>query len=505
MRVLSTALALLSTTAPALAQCEIQRLVDPSGFATAGAILDGRAAMVNGSGQVTLFDATPQGWLPAGSMTVPGFILFELPSVAAHGDRVIAGNEEDVDLEGRAYLREGAGPWMQLVGSDTVGLDGFGTRVAVLGDMAVVTADMAVYDVGSCGPGKSYVFERDSSGTWLEVARFAPHHFRSVVTSYGTQLETDGATIVIGSPTDDQFSGGGFGTGAVYVYERDANGWNEAAKLGASDAHEGMHFGASAAVDGDRILVGAPGLGAGAVYAFERQTSGWVEVQRIEPQALVAGDSFGAGLDLEGDHAVVGAPWVDAANQNVGALYFLEHGPGGWVNVNKRVALDANANARFGSRVSMDDHQVLWMGTWQSEARLDSLGIRDQVVTCNATPNSTGQAATLGAEGCDSLIANALTLRAEGLPGSTFGLFFYGANPNQLPLGNGTLCIASPRRLPLAQADPSGVMRCTVDFQSPQAAAVTAGATWYFQNAFRDVGVGTGLDLSGAVAVDVRY
>ena len=64
----------------------------------------------------------------------------------------------------------------------------------------------------------------------------------------------DGDTLVVGAPYKAS------GQGAAYVYTRTAGEtWTQTAKLVASDGVGNDAFGYSVAIDGDVIVVGAPG------------------------------------------------------------------------------------------------------------------------------------------------------------------------------------------------------------------------------------------------------
>ncbi|MBN2841028.1 MAG: FG-GAP repeat protein, partial [Coriobacteriia bacterium] len=85
---------------------------------------------------------------------------------------------------------------------------------------------------------------------------------------YGHVVDIDGDTAVVGSPWDDSERG------SAYVYIRTAVGWAFQQRLTAPVTAVGDHFGQSAAVSGDVIVVGAPGRTvstysmAGTVYVF---------------------------------------------------------------------------------------------------------------------------------------------------------------------------------------------------------------------------------------------
>lgn len=80
-------------------------------------------------------------------------------------------------------------------------------------------------------------------------------------------------------------------------------------------------YGRSVAVDGDIAVVGAPRderldrfHGSGAVYVYGRDqggTNNWGLIKKIAPNILRPGDEFGASVALSGDFLVVGAPKTD--------------------------------------------------------------------------------------------------------------------------------------------------------------------------------------------------
>lgn len=126
---------------------------------------------------------------------------------------------------------------------------------------------------------------------------------------------------------------------------------------------------------------------------------------------------------------------------------------------------------------------------------------------CLANPNSTGSPATMSSSGSTHIGANDFRIAAYGLPPSTFGVFFYGANPTQQPFGNGYRCVASPvLRLGVQQASVFGDVERALDFAAPPFSAgpgaITAGSTKRFQFWYRNpAGGGAGFNTSDALAV----
>ena len=88
---------------------------------------------------------------------------------------------------------------------------------------------------------------------------------------FGSSVAIDGATVVVGSPYDDD---GGFGSGSAYVFRTTDDGsasYSQIAKLTASDGAAGDWFGYSLAIDGSTIVIGAfdnDSNGPGSAYAF---------------------------------------------------------------------------------------------------------------------------------------------------------------------------------------------------------------------------------------------
>ena len=118
-------------------------------------------------------------------------------------------------------------------------------------------------------------------------------------------------------------------------------------KLQASDVSlDDAYVGYEVAADGDRVVVGAPNKSdvfpqSGAAYVFERTPSGWVQTAKLTEEADAAPASgFGRSVALDGDRIVVGAPGADLgpALANVGVVYVFDRGPSGWVRVARLVS-----------------------------------------------------------------------------------------------------------------------------------------------------------------------
>lgn len=157
--------------------------------------------------------------------------------------------------------------------------------------------------------------------------------------SFGESVAVDGDRIVVGAPIKN--IGGEPYAGAVYLFEADDNGrWAET-RLTASDNSEGAQFGMAVAVEGDRVAVGASEV----VYVFDRDSDGsWIETKLTAADGA-DGDVFGSSVAVDGDWVVVGAGGV---NDDTGAVYVFEQdGNGDWAGT-KLTASDGAPRTYFG-------------------------------------------------------------------------------------------------------------------------------------------------------------
>jgi len=104
---------------------------------------------------------------------------------------------------------------------------------------------------------------------------------------------------------------------------------------------------------------------------------------------------------------------------------------------------------------------------------------------CRSLPNSTGAAATIWAEGSESIAANDLTLFSGPLPQDEFGIFYYGPNQIEVPFGNGFRCVGgSVQRLSVVSSGSEGRMEYALDLAT--AAGIGVLVTQNFQAWYRD-------------------
>ena len=244
----------------------------------------------------------------------------------------------------------------------------------------------------SCGikhAGSATMYRR-SGQEWVEAGQlFAPDAFQGA--QFATSVAVEGNTVIVGAPTDNEV---GQNSGVAYVFrhkDRDPSlefakdAWILEAKLRASDATSNQRFGASVAISGSVLTVGATRAGittSGAVYVFERIVSGtpldlngvfWVEQDVITASDAAIGDRFGESVSIHGDTLIVGASGTDdvcptESTCDSGSAYIFrrdrnetpfDSSDDTWVEEEKLVASDPSRSHGFGASVSISNESAI--------------------------------------------------------------------------------------------------------------------------------------------------
>jgi len=329
--------------------------------------------------------------------------------------------------------------------SNTESNDEFGYSLAISGDGNTLAVgapfeDSAATGINNTNPGQEdstaqdsgavYVFTR-IAGTWVQQAYIKPTFIDSG-DAFGNALalSQDGNTLVVGAYMED---GGGKGVnnaspgagdnnsidaGAVYVFSRSAQAWNQQAYIKASNSFEYDQFGVSVALssDGKTLAVGANGedsaaIGidssnpgqennalaqSGAVYVFTRGASNWAQQSYIKASNTNELDEFGISVALssDGKTLAVGAKFEDSAatdvnntsigqidnnSHNSGAVYVFNHDAVTWSQQAYIKASNTGADDEFGAAVALSsDGNVLAVGAKYEDSA--ATGVNDQTI-----------------------------------------------------------------------------------------------------------------------------
>lgn len=160
-------------------------------------------------------------------------------------------------------------------------------------------------------------------------------------------------------------------SGAARVVRFDGIDFTDEAEISASDPSAGQVFGKAVAIDGDVIVVGAPGggfsddLGPGLAYVFRRTGTSWVEEARLT-SGETGYDGFGTSVDVKGDRLVVGAGSYDLTDYTgANAAFVFERQGGMWVQtarVEPELPPADLEQSRFGLRVDLSGERMAVSG-----------------------------------------------------------------------------------------------------------------------------------------------
>jgi len=210
--------------------------------------------------------------------------------------------------------------------------DYFSYRMALDGEWLFVS-DLSDYPAENQGTVSVY---RKNSGQWSKVASLQPADAASM-DWFGESLDMAGTRAAIGAP----YAGN---SGKVYIYDLVNGSWINTATITPALGQNGDAFGGTVALQGNELLVGAPGTdGAGingtggAVYQFEFDGSQWQEVGQFRPVIETSSSAFGTSLQREGDRLLVCDPADNEMETAAGAAYVFEKIGGQWQQAAKIV------------------------------------------------------------------------------------------------------------------------------------------------------------------------
>lgn len=247
------------------------------------------------------------------------------------GDTLVVGSRRDDSETGSVYVfTRSGGAWNQdakLVASDGQVLDALGFSVAIDGD--TVAAGAIGDDDNGDRSGSVYVFVEPPGG-WsgtpanpgTETAKLTASDGQAL-DNFGSDVALDGGTLLVGAHADDDL---GVDGGSAYVFTGAGALWNERAKLLADGGSVNGQFGGTVDLEGDVALIGAGNEdnvdpGTGAAYLFVRQAGVWVQQEKLVAPDGALSDNFATSVSLSGGTYAAGAQNDDDHGNNSGSAY----------------------------------------------------------------------------------------------------------------------------------------------------------------------------------------
>lgn len=170
--------------------------------------------------------------------------------------------------------------------------------------------------------------------------------------NFGASVAVFGNTVVVGAPHENH--SGMSNAGSVYVYGRNGNEWDFKEELIASNPTSDEYFGTSVAIYHDNIIVGMPGHGSlekGGAQIFKRGEKIWeYDGVPIATNLGTGGAKYGTSCDIHRDLVVVGG---DLVAPEVFQKDFFTYS---WVSVGYS-SLTTGGAALHGTAVAIDHDQ----------------------------------------------------------------------------------------------------------------------------------------------------
>jgi hypothetical protein len=316
------------------------------------------------------------GWSEKQKINIPdGATNYFGCDVAIDGDIAFIGAPGEDNFNGSVYVytRTGA-TWTEqqkLTPSNPGVNDGFGVRIALQGDTALIGASD---EISQDGPGAVYVFTRTGT-TWTEQQILTP--------LVGDPFDVfctpalDGDTAIVGAQFDDDME---VDAGALYVFTYTDSTWTQQAKLYAADAAAGEWFGFEVSLDGDTALTSTydPGndtVTPGAAYVFTRTDSTWTQQAKLVGSDTIPGDSFGYDVALYGDTAIVGAPNDDEVGLYSGSAFVFTRTGTTWTQQAKLLHSNGTQYDWLGCSVSLEGDAALIGAADEEEGSVEARGV----------------------------------------------------------------------------------------------------------------------------------
>ncbi len=311
----------------------------------------------------------------------------------------INGEEDNNDApnSGAVYVfvRE-SGIWVQeayIKASNMDAGDWFGTSLDLSDDGDTLAVGALREQSGSGGvngnqadnsrhrSGAAYVFVRDE-GVWSQEAYIKASN-PDTEDEFGTSvaLSGDGNTLAVGaideSSSATTINGNSMlndldSNGAVYIFVRESQFWNQTAYIKPSLARSYQLFGGSVSLstNGDTLAVGAPSMlsnNKGSTFIFVRTNNSWEEQAHIRPFYSGDEDKFGISVSLSGDGntVAVGAFYESSDSNGIngdqtnnlanksGAAYIFERVGTSWNEETYIKASNSDAMDQFGLVVAL--------------------------------------------------------------------------------------------------------------------------------------------------------
>jgi hypothetical protein len=284
-------------------------------------------------------------------------------SVSIDGTRTVvgaSGTDTCGESSGAAHVYDRdttSGHWNHvatLSPNDCMGDEFFGRSLSLSRDRVIVAAFRPTASGNAVNA--AYIFELGADSVWNQVAKLSPERGREEG-AFASAVALSGDHAVVSASGD---AAAGAYHGAVYVYRRQNSGrWVQVARIVPDEDLQTGVFGSSADLDGNVLAVTAStylNSEPGSLYLFEGEGTGWKQVARF--RGLY---DFFLPVDVWNGRVIVGER--EAGRREVGRVSLFERSPdGSWrrtASLNSNPPYEFGA---FGSAVAVHGSRALVAG-----------------------------------------------------------------------------------------------------------------------------------------------
>jgi hypothetical protein len=314
-----------------------------------------------GAGDVYVFTRSGTTWTQQAILTASDATAGDNfgAAVSISGNSVAVGAPGRGSAKGAVYVFTLNGTWTQNATILTRGAAGdkLGTSVSVQGFVVAAGAPNAT-SYGSAGAGTAVVFSSSNGTVWSQFVIRENKGQTKANNQFGTSVSLSGNSLLVGSPNEK--SGSKAGAGQTYVFVASGGIWRQQTRFSPvpSGSAANAHSGSAVALYVNTAVIGAPGTANGNAYVLTRTGTAWSAATALGA-GTNAGDNYGASVAVSGTGIVVGAPLATNAGAGSGRAYEYTLVSGTTYALNELVATNNATGDNFGTSVAIDSGYAL--------------------------------------------------------------------------------------------------------------------------------------------------
>ena len=234
-------------------------------------------------------------------------------------------------------LEKTQGDWIQL--GNTLSFsneDKGGWSVSLSSDGEYLAVGVPYSDLDYTDQGYVRIFKINAENNWVQVGQDLIGDYTYSRFGWSVSLNSDGSTLVVGSPYNKNAQDKTHGNGSVTIYSLTDNNWSQIHRIDADEADEQIGYSVSISEDGNLLALSSPtsdinGQNVGKVQVYQKENNNW---------SKLGGDFFGDSDDDElgrsvcladnGNLLAIGAPYSDESLNDAGKSVVYELNGSSW-------------------------------------------------------------------------------------------------------------------------------------------------------------------------------